>query len=297
MRKQLVKTIEDTLQNDPDLILLLGDIGVYGFKEAFTDFPDRVYNIGILEDATVSVAAGLAKTNLIPVIHTIAPFLVERCYEQLKIDFGYQSLGGNFISVGASYDYASLGCTHHCPGDVGILQYIPGMEIYVPGSSQEFNTLFKEAYNNGKPSYFRLSERENNTSYSPKHGKASVIKNGENLTVIAVGPVIDNVLQAMEDLDASILYYNSISPFDKDTLQQNISETGKVLIIEPFYSGTTSRLVCEALSELDIKNSIKSIGVPNKFLRSYGTAEDHDKAIGLSESYIHDFAKEFINAK
>ena len=63
MRKQLVKTVEDTLKNDSSLVLLLGDIGVYGFKDSFSSFPDRVYNIGILEDATVSLAAGLAKTG------------------------------------------------------------------------------------------------------------------------------------------------------------------------------------------------------------------------------------------
>jgi transketolase len=297
VRKQLVKTVGDTLKKDPDLVLLLGDIGVYGFKDSFTEFSNRVYNIGILEDATVSLAAGIAKTNLIPVIHTIAPFLVERCYEQLKIDFGYQALGGNFISVGASYDYASLGCTHHCPGDVGILQYIPGMEIYVPGSSEEFNSLFKTAYNNGKPSYFRLSEQENISSYLTEHGKASVIKHGKSLTVVVVGPVIDNVIFALEDIDASIIYYNSISPFDKTTLQKNISETGKILLVEPFYTGTISKLIYEALSEIDMPVSIKSIGVPNKFLTAYGKAEHHNKAIGLDRNNIHNVAKEFINVK
>tara|TARA_A100001015_G_C15042588_1_gene740793 strand:+ start:4476 stop:5366 length:891 start_codon:yes stop_codon:yes gene_type:complete len=296
MRKQLVKTVEDTLKNDSSLVLLLGDIGVYGFKDSFSSFPDRVYNIGILEDATVSLAAGLAKTDLIPVIHTIAPFLVERCYEQLKIDFGYQALGGNFISVGASYDYASLGCTHHCPGDVGILQYIPGMEIYVPGTSEEFNALFKSSYNNGKPSYFRLSERENSNSCISEHGKATVLKRGNDLTVIATGPVLDEVMPAIEGLDVNLIYCNSISPFDKDTLKQNISKTGKILSIEPFYSGTTAKAIYESFSEINNQILLKSIGVPNNFLRSYGKAEEHDKEIGLSEENIHKVVKELINA-
>ncbi len=296
MRKQLVNTIEDTLKKDSDLVLLLGDIGVYGFKDAFSNFPERVYNIGILEDATVSLAAGMAKTDLIPVIHTIAPFLVERCYEQLKVDFGYQALGGNFISVGASYDYASLGCTHHCPGDVGILQYIPGMEIYVPGNSEEFNALFQSAYNNGKPSYFRLSERENTMSIMTDHGKASLIKNGDAITVIAIGPVLDKVIPALEGLDASLIYYNSLSPFDNNILLENIVKTGKVLIVEPFYSGTISRQIYKTFNETDIQISLKSIGVPNEFLRSYGKAEDHDIAIGLTEKNIHITAKELINA-
>jgi len=136
MRRQLVKTITDILERDSRVVLLLGDIGVFGFREAFKKFPTRVYNIGILEQASVGLAAGLATEGMIPIFHTIAPFIAERALEQLKVDFGYQGLGGSFISVGASYDYASLGCTHHCPGDVQVLKTIPGMRIMVPGHPQ-----------------------------------------------------------------------------------------------------------------------------------------------------------------
>jgi transketolase len=122
MRKQFVQTVERLLSEDEKIVLLLGDIGVFGFRNSFQKHPKRVYNIGILEQSTVSLAAGMSMTGLIPVVHTITPFVVERCVEQLKNDFCYQKLGGNFISVGGSYDYAALGCTHHCPADVGILR-------------------------------------------------------------------------------------------------------------------------------------------------------------------------------
>ena len=163
MRKQFVKTVESILEKDKKAVLLLGDIGVFGFKKAFELFPDRVFNIGILEQSTVGLAAGLSMQGLIPIIHTIAPFLVERSMEQLKDDFGYQKLGGNFVSVGASYDYAALGCTHHCPGDVGMLKNIPNMEIVLPGTAKEFDILFRESYANGHPTYYRLSEKQTQT--------------------------------------------------------------------------------------------------------------------------------------
>ena len=102
MRKQLVKTVQSILATDDNVVLLLGDIGVWGFREAFKLYPERVFNIGILEQSTISLSAGLSMSGLIPVVHTIAPFLVERAYEQLKDDFGYQKLGGNFISVSNS---------------------------------------------------------------------------------------------------------------------------------------------------------------------------------------------------
>lgn len=133
MRKQFIKTVEEILAKDEKAILLLGDIGVFGFKKSFELYPNRVYNIGILEQSTISVASGLSMTGLIPIIHTIAPFITERCFEQIKNDFGYQKLGGNIVSIGASYDYAALGCTHHCPADIGILMNIPEIQIMVSG--------------------------------------------------------------------------------------------------------------------------------------------------------------------
>ena len=284
MRKQFVKTVELQLERDERLVLLLGDIGVFGFQKTLKEIPERVFNIGILEGSTVSLAAGLAKVSLIPVVHTIAPFLVERAFEQLKVDFGYQSLGGNFVSVGASYDYASLGCTHHCPGDVGALQNIPGMEIVVPGTAAEFDALFQQAYANGHPTYYRLSERQNLHSQSVVFGQANVLKNGSLATVVAVGPTLDYILPAVEDLDVCVIYYTTIAPFDYLTLRENLAISGKVLLVEPFYSGTLAREVSEATHPKPV--AIQSIGIPREFLTHYGQAKEHDKALGFTSENI-----------
>ena len=144
MRKQFIKTIKDILYTDEKTVLLLGDIGVFGFREELKSIPSRAYNIGILEQSTIGIAAGMAKGGLVPFVHTIAPFIVERALEQLKVDFGYQGLNGNFISVGASYDYAALGCTHHCPADILLMTTIPNMEIVIPGTAVELDSLIKE---------------------------------------------------------------------------------------------------------------------------------------------------------
>ena len=160
-RQQFTKTMSGLLEKDPKVVLLLNDIGVYAFRFAKERFPDRVYNLGILEQGTVSIASCLSLAGLTPVFHTIAPFIVERGYEQLKDDFGYQKVNGNFVSVGGSYDYSKLGMTHYCPGDIGALMQIPNMQIIIPGHEEEFDKLFLSEYNNGSPTYFRLSERSN----------------------------------------------------------------------------------------------------------------------------------------
>jgi len=293
MRQQFVKTVESQLALDDKLVLLLGDIGVFGFRNAFKNFPDRVFNIGILEPSTVSLAAGLVKSGLIPIVHTIAPFLIERSFEQIKIDFGYQHLGGNFVSVGASYDYAALGCTHHCPADVGVLQNIPGMEIVLPGTSAEFDILFQESYGNSHPTYYRLSERENLNSQPVKFGQAAVLKKGALATVIVVGPVLNHVLPAVEGLDVGVIYYTTIAPFDCQALRENLAGSGKVLLVEPFYSGTLAWEVCQAVRPKLV--SIDSVGVPREFLSHYGRAQDHDQAIGFTPQNIKAKLEVLIN--
>ena len=282
MRKQLVNSVDKLLDTNNNVVLLLCDIGVFGFKNSFIKHPKRVYNIGILEQSTISLASGMAISGLIPIVHTIAPFLVERALEQLKIDFGYQELNGNFISVGASYDYASLGCTHHCAGDVAQLLTIPNMEIILPGTSDEFNSLLNQTHNDGKPTYIRLSEYENKFNNEVVFGKANVLKRGKKATVICVGNLLDNVLTATNDMDVTVLYYTTIKPFDSETLLENSNET--IIIIEPYYEGAINYMVSKTLK--NIAHKIINIGVPHKFLTNYGTKKEHDVFLNLDSESI-----------
>lgn len=291
MRKQFTETISDLIERDQNLILLLGDIGVFGFQKIAEKYPQNVHNIGILEPATVGVAAGLSMLGMKPVVHTIAPFLVERCMEQIKNDFGYQKLNGTFVSVGASYDYAALGCTHHCPGDVGLLRQIPEMEIVLPGTSQEFDSLFKETYQNGKPTYIRLSERENTKSYPISFGKGFVVKKGKKATVIAVGPALKPVLEGCINEDVTILYYTTIAPFDTETLKKHTT-TQKILLCEPYYAGELVPEIMKALSPKPVV--IETIGVPREFLNHYGTTMEHDEYIGMTPENIATTLKKIL---
>jgi transketolase len=274
MRKQLVKTISEAMEQDERLVLLLGDIGVYGFRHLSAKFPKRVYNIGICEQASVSLAAGLALEGMIPVFHTIAPFMVERAFEQIKIDFGYQELCGNFISVGASYDYAALGCTHHCPGDVAILKTIPNMEIFIPGHAAEFDKVFRQQYADGKPSYFRLSEKSN---AEPRMLLMDTVRQGTKGQVLAIGPMLDVTLAACEGLDLTIFYSIHGAPFQCTGMKN-------LVVVEPCYEGSFAH-----------EFSGLSIGVPRWFLTNYGTAAEHDEACGLTAPAIRAQIMEYFN--
>ncbi|MFI5271546.1 MAG: transketolase family protein [Ktedonobacterales bacterium] len=281
MREQMALTIETAMAADERLALLLADISVSLFSAALRRFPARALNLGIMEQALVSVGAGMALEGFIPVMHSIAPFLVERTFEQIKDDFCFQRLGGNFISIGASYDYSTEGMTHHAPGDVQILSSLPGMRITVPGASAEFDALFRETYASGAPVYYRLGERQNARALPVRFGHAETLRHGGRATVLAVGPMLDATAEAVADLDVSLLYYTTLAPFDADTLRaaHGADPERPVVLVEPFYAGTLTPAVVDALAPQPVR--VEAIGVPREVLSRYGTRKQHDAALGL----------------
>ena len=189
-------------------------------------------------------------------------------------------------------DYSSFGATHQCPADINVLKQIPGFQIVVPGTAEEFKTLFMQSYDNESPTYFRTSRDVNTASQQIFFGKANVIKKGEAATVIAVGPLLDMVVEATKDVDVTIIYYTTIAPFDAETLKKNVTN-GKILVCEPFYTGGLLEDIVKALEGKSL--SIKEIGVPHVFPSHYGYTRDHYKEFGITVESINSTVKELIN--
>ena len=293
MRKSFSTVVEQIIRTDDRVVTLLGDIGVHSFRESMELFPNRVINIGILEQSMIGIAAGLSKQGLIPFVHTIAPFMVERALEQLKIDFGYQKLGGNFVSVGASSDYSALGCTHHCPGDISILLTIPGFELFVPGTTEELTQAIESSYANTLPTYYRISEVSNSKDFSNLENKGTLVKKGSKCSVIVFGPMLDKTLDALTDLDVEILYFYKLNPIDEDLVRRSC-KSGKILLIEPFYSGTMTYIISSLIPK---RSKVVSIGYPKEFLRNYGTLQEHLDFIGFTEEKIRKAVVDLISVE
>ena len=292
MRKSFVTAVTDTFSTSDQPVLLLGDIGVFGFSKLGKEFPTRVINVGILEQAMVGIAAGLAMKNHIPTIHTIAPFMVERAFEQIKIDFAYQGLAGNLVSVGASFDYAALGCTHHCPADISLMSSIPGTRIYLPGNQEEFLHQYSVHWNDGNLNYFRLSESSHSVDLKDFKSGACHVMNGKRAPVIVVGPVLQEAFEALKDLDLDILYLNNL---DHSSLSDLTSGGLKkdVIVIEPYYSGTVANLLIE--NDLLGYSRIHQIGVPREFLNNYGSASEHMAQLKLDAVGIRNRVEKILN--
>jgi transketolase len=284
MRTQIARTATELVESDPRVAVVLAEISVDRFAGAIHAAPDRVINVGIMEQTLVGVGAGFAMEGFHTIVHTMAPFLVERPFEQVKVDFGYQGLGGTLASVGAPYDYGTEGGTHHAPGDVGLVLTVPGVEVLVPGCAAEVDALLRASYANGRLTYLRASLAQNDDAFDVAPGRLHVVRRGSGATVIAVGPVLTRTLAACEGLDVTVFYTASVAPFDAHGLAANVGNDPRVIAVEPFYEGTLVPALTEALRHR--RSTFASVGVPRRFITSYGTLEEHDRELGMDTAGI-----------
>ena len=281
LRPQFAETISRIGKTDKDLFVVVGDISHGLLSEYRQNHPDRYRNIGICEPAMISVAAGLNTAGFNPVVHTIAPFLIERSFEQIKLDFGYQDLSCNLISVGSSFDYVKLGCSHHSYIDVALIASIEGSRVFTPGSKGEFDQLFSENYQSPGVKYFRLTENGHDfegLTREVRTGKNIVVRSGTDLTIVALGPSLNSAMSVADILEkdgrsVEVIYVHSFKPFDEDSILKSVSKTGFLVTISQLSNvGGLGSLCCDAIAgKILFKNLNFEV---SKFIRGYGELDD-----------------------
>lgn len=298
LRQEFADTMLEIGPQDPNLVVMVGDISHGILKPYASACPGRYYNIGICEPTIVNMAAGLSKVGLVPVVHTIAPFITERAYEQIKLDFGYQNLALNLVSVGGSFDYSQLGCSHHCYTDVSLLCHLKRSTVIMPGSPVEFNQLFKATYDNGGINYYRLSEFSHGFEFDRSDIKVGVglrVREGADVTIAVVGDQLKNAVLAAEQLEsagisADVLYFHTIKPFDAELLRASVAKTRHLVSVEELsaHDGLYNLCLRACVGINDLKASQLAI---EDFIHGYGTYEDLCAKAGLTPSSIFDTAK------
>jgi transketolase len=291
MRETFIDTMTGLLAEDPRTALVLADISAAAFAPAARRHPDRVLNVGIREQLMVGVAGGLALTGLRPVVHSYAPFLVERAYEQIKLDLDHQGVGAVLVGIGGSYDRAAAGRTHLGPADVALLDTLTDWTVYVPGHRDEVPGPLRDAVAGDGSTYLRLSTQHNDRPH-PGDGRLRVLRDagpGAPL-LVAVGPLLDASLAATAGLPVTVAYTHRPRPFDTAGLRA-LAGT-EVILAEPYLAGTSSRVVAEALA--DRPHRLLALGVGRTELRRYGSAEDHTRWHGLDAAGIRRAVDAFL---
>ena len=274
MRKIFPITVEKLMKKNKKIFCLLGDIGVFSFRNIFKKYKKRIYNMSTMEQSMVGFSSGLSRAGFIPIIHTITPFLVLRALDQIKIDLVYNKLSCNIVSVGASNDYPKLGTTHHCFEDINILSNYKDINLYIPSNAQEFNYLLNKNYNNKSVNYFRISEK--NINYSGFDNRFLKKKNNKNLIII-VGNSIDSKIINLDNFD---IYF--ISSITSKLNLKFIRKYEKIIIIEPYFGNVLERLIRKKF----INKKILSISYDDTIIHKYGSKAQQNNHLNFDEKSI-----------
>ena len=283
MRREFAKLCLETVKNDSKSVVMVGDISHFLLRETEQVAPDRFYNIGICEQSMVGMASGMAIEGMRPIIHTIAPFLVERAFEQIKNDIGYQNTEVTIVTVGGTYDYSDLGCTHHCYGDIAMMRLIPNMQVFEPSTPQEFRTLFEKTWGNGLPKYFRLSKEQHSQDFEVEPEVMKVVRESkDDRWVFVSGHILDDVL---ESPNIGVIYVPTLSSINKESyleIFKVIENAKKIYSVENHFTiGGLGDFVSETFNVV-----VNRIGLERKFLTNYGNFSNLRRDAGMDRQSI-----------
>lgn len=287
MRERFYALAGAALEDDERVAIVLAAIGAGAIPEH-----PRLYDVGIREQLMIGVAAGLALEGYRPVAHSYATFLIERPWEQIKLDLSHNDLGAVLVSNGASYDDSRSGRTHHAPEDVALLATLPGWRIEVPGHPDELERSFARALRGNDRVYIRTSLEENHAPV-PDDGLV-VLRRASRAgsLVLAVGPTLLPTLAATADLDVDLAYLTTVRPFPRIELRTALAGRDEVALVEPYLAGTSAAEVGAALA--DRRHRVLAIGIENPELRRYGTPGEHRAAHGLDARGIRARLERFL---
>ncbi len=225
----------------------------------------------------------------------LRPFLVERAFEQVKLDFGHQGVEAVLVGVGGSFDASAAGRTHQAPGDVALIDTLFGWTVHVPGHPVEAAALLTDAVRARGRVYVRLSTETNDEPFAAADGRLRVVRRGGQGVVLAVGPTLSTTLAATAGLDVTVLYAATIRPFDAAGLRA--AATGAepaIVLVEPYLAGTSAHVVARALP--DVPHRLLGLGVSRDAeLHRYGTTDDHAAAHGIDAAGIGASVRAFLD--
>lgn len=300
MRKAFVETLTQLAQKNSKIYLLTGDLGFMAFEEFRDEFKERFINMGIAESNMIGVASGLALSGKIVFVYSIVPFVTYRCLEHIRNDICYNNLNVNIVGVGGGYSYGIMGATHHALEDIGVMSALPNMTVICPGDPIEVEAATKAAVNFKGPIYIRLGRTGERKLHSLpikfEIGKGIVMKQGNNLTLISTGNMLELAITVADQLvlkgiNARVVSMPTVKPLDIDIVLRCAKETKNIFTLEEHSpNGGLRNAVATSLIENGIKNCyFKAFTVPEGFAKRLGSQEYLRKQAFLSAADINNF--------
>jgi transketolase len=259
-RKAFAETLIELARADERIVAVcndsVGSSNLVGFRE---EFPDRLINVGIAEQDLVGVGAGLANGGLIPFVSAAAPFLTGRALEQIKADVAYSNTHVVLCGQSPGIAYGELGPTHHSIEDLSWTRAIDNLNVLVPADPAQTRAAVRWAVENPGPLYLRVP-RFKVPEVTPEDaplepGQAITLRDGDDVTIVAVGTMVSRAIDAAEKLradgiQARVINMPFVDPLDQATLLEAARETrGIVTVEEAIVSGGLGAAVASLVSQ------------------------------------------------
>lgn len=269
------KALEEMAAQDSRVCVVINDslssAKMKGFK---TQYPDRFINVGIAEQNMVGVGAGLANGGMVPYLCGASCFLTARSMEQVKVDMAYSKSNVRICGMSSGMAYGQLGPTHHSIEDIAWTRILPNMTVLVPADPIETAAMMHYSLEHVGPMFLRISRVPvpvvHPENYKFQLGKAVVLSEGNDITLMANGVVVARALAAAEALaqsgiHARVLNMSSVKPIDREAIIKAARETrGIVTAEEAFATGGLGGAVAEIVAQ-EYPVPMRMIGVPDTF--------------------------------
>jgi len=268
MRNSFISALTGLAENDKDIVLLTGDLGFGVFEEFEASFPGQYFNVGIAEQNMMGLASGLSLEGKKVVVYSIGNFPSLRCLEQLRNDACYHDANITVVAMGGGFSYGSLGMSHHATEDLAILRALPNISVIAPCTANEAAEAISAMIKTGGVGYLRLDKTvaQDCDIASPfVIGKSRRYKEGSDITLIAIGGILDEVNIAAIKLkkigiEARVVGMHSIKPIDIDEIIDATKNTGGIVTVEEHNKdGGLGSAVSEVCMDFGV--------IPKKFLR------------------------------
>ncbi len=303
-RQVVCDVLVEYAEQNRDLVVLTSDSrGSASLANFAEKLPDQLVEVGIAEQNLVSIAAGLAHSGKRPFVASPACFLSMRSIEQIKVDVAYSNTNVKLIGISGGVSYGALGMSHHSLQDIAVTRAIPNLQVLLPADRFETEKMFQALATSDQPAYIRIGRNPvedcyDSLDYDFEIGKAVTLRNGNDITLVATGETVRIALDAADHLrqdgvEARVLNYHTIKPFDSETLLQAAAATGKIISIEEHsIHGGIGGAIAEALSE-KTGVSHKIMGLPDEPAITGNTKEIFDH-YGLNSQGVRKLALEMV---
>lgn len=303
-RQVICDTLMGLAKDDENIYVLTSDSrGSASMTNFANEYPKQFVEVGIAEQNLVGIAAGLATTGKKCFAASPACFLTMRSIEQVKVDVAYSNTNVKLIGISGGVSYGALGMSHHSLQDIAVMRAIPNIDIFLPADRFETEKLVRELVKYDKPAYIRIGRNPvddvyESTDFNFQIGKANVMREGKDITIIATGETVKPAIEASDELKelgikCRVLNMHTIKPLDEEAIIKAAKETGNIITVEEhsIYGGLGA-----AVSEVVVQNApvpMKIVGIKDEAAIT-GTSKEIFNYYGLSKENLVKLAKELI---